>query len=83
MIFIILSAQTEWYSFRRTFRNLRRRFPTRKSLFTANEPEIARIIQSGGLARKKAFQLKRALEKIEADTGRLSLSFLRALPRAS
>jgi endonuclease III len=83
MIFIILSAQTEWYSFRRTFSNLRRRFPSRKSLITANETEIERIIQPGGLARKKAVQLKRALEKIEADTGRLSLRFLRALPDKS
>lgn len=80
LIFIILSAQTEWYLYRETFKDLRRRFRTRRSLLTAPEAEIVSVIQRGGLAHKKASQLKRALEKISADTGRLSLSFLRELP---
>lgn len=80
LIFIILSAQTEWYSYRQTFKDLRQRFRTRSSLLAAQESEIEAVIQRGGLAHKKASQLKRALEKIRADTGRLSLSFLRDLP---
>lgn len=79
LIFIILSAQTEWYLYRKTFRDLRRRFPTRRSLLDAPETEIVSVIRRGGLAHKKASQLKRALEKISADTGRLSLSFLHEL----
>lgn len=80
LIFIILSAQTEWYSYRQTFKDLRRHFRTRRSLLAASEREIETVIQRGGLAHKKASQLKRALEKISVDTGRLSLSFLRLLP---
>jgi endonuclease III len=79
LIFILLSAQTEWYLYRETFRDLRRRFRTRAALLAAPETEIVAVIQRGGLANKKASQLKRALKKIHADTGRLSLSFLRVL----
>lgn len=79
LVFIILSAQTESYLYRRTFDELRERFPTWKSMFEASEEEIALAIHRGGLARKKASQLKRALSKIKADTGALSLDFLRAL----
>lgn len=77
LVFIILSAQTESYLYRRTFDDLRARFPTWESMFEASEEEIALAIRRGGLARKKASQLKRALAKIKADTGVLSLDFLR------
>jgi endonuclease III len=80
LIFIILSAQTEWYSYIQTFKDLRQHFPTRSALAAAPESEIEAVIRRGGLAHKKAFQLKCALEKIRRDTGRLSLSFLRSLP---
>jgi endonuclease-3 len=82
LVFIILSAQTESYLYRRTFEDLFEHFPTWESLLEATEDEIAAIIRRGGLARKKASQLKRALAKIKADTGALSLEFLRNLPDA-
>src|SRR5437588_9368361 len=80
LVFIILSAQTESYLYRQTFEDLRERFPTWESMLEATEEDIASAIRRGGLARKKASQLKRALEKIKADTGALSLEFLRDMP---
>jgi endonuclease III len=76
LIFIILSAQTEAYSYLETFKALRKRFPTKESLFRANCRSIEATIKSGGLSKKKAAQIKGVLTKIHSDTGRLSLSFL-------
>jgi len=80
LVFIILSAQTESYLYRQTFEDLRNHFPTWELVLEATEEEIASAIRRGGLARKKASQLKKALEKIKVDTGALSLEFLQALP---
>jgi len=80
LVFIILSAQTEAYLYRQTFEDLISRFPTWESVLEATEEEIASVIRRGGLARKKASQLKRALGKIKEDTGALSLELLRSLP---
>lgn len=79
LLFIILSAQTEAYSYRKVFEEFMIHFPTWESALAANEEEIAFVIKRGGLARKKASQLKRALEKIKCDTGMVSLNFLRKL----
>jgi len=79
LIFIILSAQTESYLYRQTFEDLQRHFPTWDFMLNAPEDEIESVIRRGGLARKKASQLKRALHKIKEDTGKLSLEFLREL----
>lgn len=79
LVFIILSAQTESYLYRQTFEDLRERFPTWGAMLEATEEEIASAIRRGGLARKKASQLKKALEKIKADTRALSLEFLQDL----
>lgn len=76
LVFIILSAQTESYLYRQTFKDLRRRYTSWRSLLSATEHEIAAVIKRGGLAKKKARQLKCALMKIKAETGRLSLKFL-------
>lgn len=79
LVFIILSAQTESYLYRQTFEDLLQRFPTWDLMLDATEDEIASVIRRGGLARKKASQLKRALSKIKEDTKKLSLEFLREL----
>jgi endonuclease III len=76
LIFIILSAQTESYSYLETYKALRQKFPTRDLLFKARESTIAAAIKLGGLAKKKAAQIKGALSKIHGDTGKLSLSVL-------
>ena len=76
LIFIILSAQTEYYSYLETFRELRRRFPSNRDLLNARVSSIEAAIKQGGLSKKKAAQLKGALKRIYADTGKLSLAFL-------
>ena len=83
MIFIILSAQTESYSYVETFKELRRRFPTRQSLLSARESRIASAIKRGGLHEKKAAQLKGAFRRIFIDTGKLSLAFLSKMDNAA
>jgi len=76
LIFIILSAQTESYSYLETFRALREKFPTKESLFRAGLRSIEATIRGGGLSKKKAAQIKGTLTKIYSDTGKLSLRFL-------
>jgi endonuclease-3 len=76
LVFILLSAQTESYLYRRTYGALKAAFTPWDRLLKATEREVAEIIRDGGLARKKSRQLKSAFEKIVADRGRLSLQFL-------
>jgi endonuclease III len=76
LIFIILSAQTEYYSYLKTYQELRHRFPTNPALLKARVSSVESAIKEGGLSKKKAAQLKGALRKIFTDTGKLSLSFL-------
>ncbi len=80
LLFIILSAQTESYSYLDTYKVLKRRFPTGEALLAAHKSSIAATIKAGGLSRKKANQIKQSLRKIADDVGRPSLSFLRQLP---
>lgn len=82
LLFIILSAQTEYYSYHQTWNALRRQFPTRQALAEARISQIAGAIRAGGLAEKKARQIKGAIQKIIRDTGKISLSFLKNLDNA-
>jgi endonuclease III len=82
LIFIILSAQTESYLYQMTFKSLRAAFHPWDRLLDASQEKITAVIRRGGLARKKAGQIKGALDKIVADTGQLSLDFLHALPNS-
>lgn len=82
LVFIILSAQTESYLYTRTFKGLRAAFSRWEDLLDSSEEGIADIIRCGGLAQKKAAQIMSAFRKIIADTGHLSLDFLRDVPDA-
>lgn len=73
LVFIILSGQTEEYSYIKTFDRLRERFPRWELLMNAPVDIIAATIKGGGLHNKKARHLKAAMEKIFTDFGRLSL----------
>jgi endonuclease III len=79
LVFIILSAQTESYLYKRTFVDLQNAFRPWESLLDASEEEIAQVIWRGGLARKKAAQIRGTFHKILADQGCLSLDFLHDL----
>jgi len=80
LVYIILSAQTESYLYSRTFEALRKAFNPWDLLLSETPHRIAKIIRYGGLAHKKAAYIKRSFHKILADTGSLSLVFLRNLP---
>src|SRR5262249_50160500 len=78
LVFIVLSAPTEEYSYLRTFDALRAAYPGWNGLACADEDAIAATIRAGGLYRKKARQLKRAIGRISRETGTPSLAFLRS-----
>lgn len=82
LVFIILSAQTESYLYRQTYRNLRVAYSPWERLLKASETEIATVIRYGGLARRKASQLKAAFHQIMETRGTLSLQFLEDLSDA-
>ncbi|HUR42435.1 MAG TPA: endonuclease III [Verrucomicrobiae bacterium] len=80
LIYILLSAQTEAYLYRETFASLKARFTPWSRLLDASEDEIAKVIARGGLAKKKAAQIRGVLQKLMQDRGELSLTFLAGLP---
>jgi endonuclease III len=75
----MLSAQTESYLYRGTYRDLSAAYKPWERLLKATKTEIASVIRRGGLARKKAAQLKAALHEIKRTRGVLSLRFLHKL----
>jgi endonuclease III len=77
LVFILLSDQTEEYSYTRTYAALREEFPTWEALSEAEPASVANVIQLGGLQNKKARYLQASLEKIRTDFGELSLNALR------
>lgn len=79
LVFIILSNQTEEYSYSETYEALRTKYPDWSQLLGADKDEIANAIRSGGLYNKKASQIKNALQKIWSDFGDLTLDDLRNL----
>jgi endonuclease-3 len=77
LVFILLSAQTESYLYRDTYRALRAAYRPWRMLLVASHAEVMSVIRRGGLASKKARQLRAAFKKITIDRGELSLRFLR------
>jgi len=77
LIYIILSAQTESYSYQVTYDALAQAFPGWAGITSASEDDVATVIRRGGLAHKKARQIVGTLRKIEDDFGQLSLNTLR------
>lgn len=78
-VFIVLSAQTEEYNYRRTYRSLRRRFRTWERVLAAAPEQLAETIVHGGLAKKKAWQIHSLLAELMRRRGELSLGFLHAM----
>ncbi len=82
LLFILCSTKTSESGYRETFRTLRRRFPTNRSLASASIKDIARSIARGGLARKKAAAIQAIVRKTITDFGRPTLSPLRKMSDA-
>jgi len=76
----VLSQNTTDANSGPAFARLKERFPDWESAARARVSQIAAPIRSGGLADIKAARIKRILQQIERDRGRLELDFLDDLP---
>jgi endonuclease III len=80
LVLTILSQNTSDTNSGRAFMRLKADFPDWESVLAADEDEIARAIQVGGLAAQKAPRIKAALAEIVARNGSLDLTALRDMP---
>lgn len=78
----ILSQNTSDVNSARAYASLRARFATWETVRLAPIEDIAEAIRCGGLAEQKAPRIKDLLERLERESGQLSLEFLRDLPTA-
>ncbi len=76
LIGTILSQNTSDTNSHRAFADLKKRFADWDAVRTAPVRSIAAAIKHGGLAKQKAPRIKRVLQQIHQDRGRLSLDFL-------
>jgi endonuclease-3 len=82
LIATILSQHTSDVNTARSFNTLMDRFGSFDAIRRAPVQEIEAAIRVGGLARTKAPRIKRALERLHAEHGRLDLDFLARLELA-
>ncbi len=80
LIGTVLSQNTTDANSGPAFDRLKAKFPAWETAARAKPGQIAAPIRSGGLAEIKAARIKRILQQIERDRGRLDLSFLDRLP---
>ncbi|HVG29962.1 MAG TPA: hypothetical protein VM864_09710 [Pyrinomonadaceae bacterium] len=76
LVSVILSQATSDTNSRRTFAELKRRYPTWDDALAARESSIAAAIKSGGLANQKARVIKNLLKQIKERRASLDLSFV-------
>jgi endonuclease-3 len=76
----ILSQNTSDANSTAAFCCLKQRFPAWEQALEAPTSAIEAAIRSGGLSKIKAPRIKRALQRIREERGRLSLGFLARLP---
>ncbi len=80
LVATMLSQATTDVQTARSFRNLRRQFRTWDDVRDAPVSQIAKAIRSSGLSKQKAPRIKRALQHITSERGRIELNFLKKLP---
>jgi endonuclease-3 len=80
LIETILSQSTTNVNSRRTFDNLKKRFPDWESARRARVASIENTIREGGLAKQKSARIKKLLNDIHEQVGSLDLSFLNTCP---
>jgi endonuclease-3 len=76
LVSVILSQATSDTNSRRTFAELKRRYPTWDDALRARESSVASAIKTGGLANQKARVIKNLLKQIKERHGSLDLSFV-------
>jgi endonuclease III len=79
LIETILSQSTSNNNSRRSYADLKARFPTWELARRARTLSIEAAIRAGGLARQKSARIKNLLNQIHNSRGSLDLSFLRAI----
>ena len=80
LILTVLSQNTNDTNRDRAYFSLLERFGSLEAVKDAPSEDIATAIRIGGLHRQKSIRIKRILERIVAEQGRLDISFLRDLP---
>jgi endonuclease III len=80
LIFIIISTMTTGPSFRRTFAQLKRAFPSWDSALRAGVRGVEKVIRPAGLSRIKSRLIIRILQQLKRRLGRVNLSALAGLP---
>jgi len=79
LVVTILSQNTADVNTDRAYRALRGRFPTWEEVLAAPVEDLAEAIRVAGLANIKAPRIRRILEDLQAERGRLDLGFLDAM----
>jgi endonuclease III len=80
IFYILLSARTAEIKYLRSHRALRARFPTTADLAAASVKDIQACIADGGLANKRAGQIKGIAEALTRELGADPSSCLRTMP---
>ncbi len=80
LVATMLSQATTDVQTARSFGNLRRQFRTWELVRDAPVSQIAKAIRSSGLSKQKAPRIKKALQHITSERGRIELNFLKKLP---
>jgi endonuclease-3 len=75
----ILSQNTTDVNSHRSFRILKKAYPTWEKMMGEDPDKIASLIRGGGLADMKAKRILDALEFIKLERGRLDLDFLKSM----
>ena len=76
----ILSQNTNDRNRDRAYQSLWQKFPSWDLVLKAPVKEIEQAIRPAGLSRQKSRRIKEILKKIQAEQGKLDLSFLARLP---
>jgi endonuclease-3 len=80
LVSTILSQNTNDVNRDRAYKRLRQRFPSWDQVRDAPVEEVVEAIRPGGLANQKAPRIQKALRRITAERGELSLDFLGDIP---
>ena len=79
LVSTIISQNTNDVLRDQAFNSLRQRFPTWEQVRDAPLEEVVEAIKVAGLSQQKAPRIQRALKRISAERGELSLGFLREM----
>ena len=82
LFFILLSGQTNNYSFESAFESLKGRFPDRNQLLSARRSTVKTTIEIAGLANQKGAYILAIAKRLKKDFGEVSLIGLTKLTTA-